>query len=89
MGVEVAVEQRLEGRDGGNGLGEAVPSVLAVLQGPVPHRGQRGVRGIGGGVHVSPAVDRSVGLSEVLGGVEYTFSTFLPSAADYIAMTLE
>jgi len=70
VGVEVSVEQRLERRGRGDGLGEALPPVLAVLQGPVPHRGQggvRGVRGVRGGLHVPPAVDRCVGLPEVLG----------------------
>lgn len=69
VSVEVAVEQRLERGSWGDGLGEALLSRLAVLQGPVPHRGQRGVARIGGRVrmqHVSPAVDRGVGLSEVL-----------------------
>lgn len=69
VGVEVAIEQRLERRDWGDRLGETVSSVLAVLQGPVPHRGQRRVRWIRGGIwmkHISPAVDWCVGLPEVL-----------------------
>lgn len=71
VGVEVAVEQRLERRDRRDRLGEAVSSVLAVLQVPVPHGGQRRVGRIRGGIrmeHVSPAVDWCVGLPEVLGG---------------------
>lgn len=82
VGVEVAIEQRLERRDRGDGLGEAVSSVLAVLQGPVPHRGQRRVRRVGGRIRmkqVSPAVDWCVGLPEVLGGagVLYYFCLYI------------
>lgn len=76
VGVEIAIEQRLERRDWGDGLGEAVSSVLAVLQGPVPYGGQRGVRWIGRRIrmkHISPAIDWCVGLPEVLGKVGYTF----------------
>lgn len=79
VGVEVAVEQRLERRSRGHGLGETALSRLAVLQGPVPHRGQRRVRRIRGRIrmqHISPAIDGRVALPEVLstaelGGVIY------------------
>lgn len=37
VGVEVAVEQRLGRRKRRDRLGEGVPSLLAVLQCPVPH----------------------------------------------------
>lgn len=69
VGVQVPIEQRLDWGGWGDGLGETISSVLAVLQGPVPHRGKRGVRRIGGRVwmkRVSPAVDRGVGLPDVL-----------------------
>lgn len=70
VGVEVSIEQWLGRRDGGHGLGEAVSSVLAVLQGPVPHRGERRVRGVGGRIrmkHIPPAIHWCVGLPGVLG----------------------
>lgn len=44
VGVEVAVEQMLERRDGRDGLAEANLSLLAVLQSPVPHGGERRIR---------------------------------------------
>lgn len=69
VGVQVSIEQWLEWGGWGDGLGETVSSVLAVLQGPVPHRRKRRVRRVGGRVwvkHVSPAVDWCVGLPEVL-----------------------
>lgn len=79
VGVEVAVEQRLERRSRGHGLRETALSRLAVLQGPVPHWGQWRVRRICGRIwmqHISPAVDGRVALPEVLsvaevGGVIY------------------
>lgn len=92
VGVEVAVEQRLERRSRGHGLGETALSRLAVLQGPVPHRGQRRVRRICGRIwmqHISPAVDGRVALPEVLsiaelGGVIYYENVcFLQSTSSY------
>lgn len=92
VGVEVAVEQRLERRSRGHGLGETALSRLAVLQGPVPHRGQRRVGRICGRIwmqHISPAVDGRVALPEVLsiaevGGVIYYENVcFLQSTSSY------
>lgn len=92
VGVEVAVEQRLERRSRGHGLGETALSRLAVLQGPVPHRGQRRVGRICGRIwmqHISPAVDGRVALPEVLsiaevGGVIYYENVcFLESTSSY------
>lgn len=92
VGVEVAVEQRLERRSRGHGLRETALSRLAVLQGPVPHRGQWRVRWICGRIwmqHISPAVDGRVALPEILsiaevGGVIYYENVcFLQSTASY------
>lgn len=92
VGVEVAVEQRLERRSRGHGLGETALSRLAVLQGPVPHRGQWRVGRICGRIwmqHISPAVDGRVALPEVLsiaevGGVIYYENVcFLQSTSSY------
>lgn len=92
VGVEVAVEQRLERRSRGHGLRETALSRLAVLQGPVPHRGQWRVRRICGRIwmqHISPAVDRRVALPEILsiaevGGVIYYENVcFLQSTSSY------
>lgn len=69
VGVQVAVEQRLESRWRRHRLGEAVPPPAAVLQAPVPDRGQRGVAGVRGRVRVErvpPAVHRRVRLAQVL-----------------------
>lgn len=92
VGVEVAVEQRLERRSRGHGLRETALSRLAVLQGPVPHRGQWRVRWICGRIwmqHISPAVDGRVALPEILsiaevGGVIYYENVcFLQSTSSY------
>lgn len=92
VGVEVAVEQRLERRSRGHGLRETALSRLAVLQGPVPHRGQWRVRRICGRIwmqHISPAVDGCVALPEILsiaevGGVIYYENVcFLQSTSSY------
>lgn len=92
VGVEVAVEQRLERRSRGHGLRETALSRLAVLQGPVPHWGQWRVRRICGRIwmqHISPAVDGRVALPEVLsvaevGGVIYYENVcFLQSTSSY------
>lgn len=92
VGVEVAVEQRLERRSRGHGLRETALSRLAVLQGPVPHRGQWRVRRICGRIwmqHISPAVDGRVALPEILsiaevGGVIYYENVcFLQSTSSY------
>lgn len=92
VGVEVAVEQRLERRSWGHGLRETALSRLAVLQGPVPHRGQWRVRRICGRIwmqHISPAVDGRVALPEILsiaevGGVIYYENVcFLQSTSSY------
>lgn len=69
VGVKVAVEKRLQWRGWGHRLSEAILSGLAVLQGPVPHRGERRVRWIRGRIgvkQVSPAVDGCVGLTKIL-----------------------
>lgn len=92
VGVEVAVEQRLEQRSRGHGLRETALSRLAVLQGPVPHWGQWRVRRICGRIwmqHISPAVDGRVALPEILsiaevGGVIYYENVcFLQSTSSY------
>ena len=62
LGVQVPVQQVLDRSGWGDRLGEAVPAVLAVLQGPVPDRGEGGVRR----VRVPPALDGGVGLTMVL-----------------------
>lgn len=98
VGVEVAVEQRLERRSRGHGLRETALSRLAVLQGPVPHWGQWRVRRICGRIwmqHISPAVDGRVALPEVLsvaevGGVIYDENVcFLQSTSSYSSSSLQ
>lgn len=65
VGVEVSIEQRLGWRWRRDRLGEGFPTLLAVLQRPVPHGWEGWVTCIRGCFWmdcVSPTVDGSVGL---------------------------